>query len=183
MKFLVPHFGSGIDRSEANGLARAAQVHTAPMQEIHTHIDIEAPASIVWGILSDFGMYRRWNPLIRGVLGHAGGGRQLEISLAAPPGADVAARLTIVHFREDREMTWLEWWTVPGLFASERRFRIDSLPHGGVRFHHDEQVRGIMVPLLVRRRRSRERAGFEAMNTALKLRAERARARQAPATN
>jgi len=71
-------------------------------------------------------------------------------------------------------MTWLEWWSVPGLFASERRFRIEPLPQGGVRFHHGEQVRGIMVPLLGQRRRLLGRAGLEAMNSALKLRAEHA---------
>lgn len=149
-------------------------VHTASMQQVHTHIDIDAPASVVWGILADFGMYRRWNPLIRDVLGHPVSGRQIEIRVAAPPGADVAARLTIVYLRQDHAMTWLEWWTVPGLFASERRFRIEPRPQGGVRFHHGEQVRGIMVPLLGQRRRLRRQGGLEAMNTALKLRAEHA---------
>jgi hypothetical protein len=153
------------------------------MDETHTQIDISAPAPIVWSILVDFGLYRRWNPLIRGVLGHAGGGRQIEVSLAAPPGANITARLQIAQFHEDREMTWLEWWSLPGLFASERRFRIESLPQGGVRFHHDERVRGIMVPLLWARRRSRARAGFDAMNAALKLRAERALTRETPAVN
>jgi len=153
------------------------------MRQIHTHIDIEAPASVVWGILSDFGMYRRWNPLIRGILGHAESGRRIEVRLAAPPGADVAARLTIVYLRRDQAMTWLEWWVVPGLFASERRFRIEALQGGAVRFHHGEQVRGVMVPLLGRRRQLRGRAGFEAMNTALKQRAEDMWARGAPSTN
>jgi hypothetical protein len=153
------------------------------MRQIHTHIDIEAPASVVWGVLSDFGMYRRWNPLISGILGHAASGRQIEVRLAAPPGADVAARLTIVYLRREEAMTWLEWWTVPGLFASERRFRIEPLQGGAVRFHHGEQVRGILVPLLGRRRRLRGRAGFEAMNTALKQRAEKLWAQGAPALN
>lgn len=153
------------------------------MRQIHTQIDIEAPASIVWSILADFGMYRRWNPLIRGVLGHATSGRQIEVRLAAPPGADVAARLTIVHLQKDHEMTWLEWWSVPGLFASERRFRIEPLPNGSVRFHHGEQVRGVMVPLLGQRRRSRGRAGFDAMNKALKQRAEDAWAHTASTAN
>jgi len=152
------------------------------MLEIHAQIDIEAPPSVVWGVLAEFGMYRRWNPLIRSVLGQAVSGRQLEIILAAPPGADVASRLTIVHLREGHEMTWVEWWPVPGMFASERRFRIEPLAPGGVRFHHVEKVRGIMVPLLGGRRRARERAGFDAMNAALKLRAERACAQQAAAT-
>jgi hypothetical protein len=39
------------------------------MQEVHTPIDIEAPASLVWAILADFRTYGRCNPLVRGILG------------------------------------------------------------------------------------------------------------------
>jgi hypothetical protein len=153
------------------------------MRQVHTHVDIDAPAAVVWGILADFGMYRRWNPLIRSVLGRAESGRQIEVRLAAPPGADLAARLTIVYLRQHHEMRWVEWWSVPGLYASERRFRLEPLPGGAVRFHHGEQVRGVMVPLLGRRRRLRGRAGFEAMNAALKQRAEQAWAQTAAPSN
>jgi hypothetical protein len=151
------------------------------MQEIHTHIDIEAPASLVWAILADFGTYRRWNPLIRGVLGRPSAGAQIEIRLTSPRGDDVSVRSTIVHVREPRELRWQEHWTLPALFRSEHRFRIEPLDDGGVRFHHGEQVRGIMVPLLKQRRRLRDRHGFDAMNAALKQRAERAWAGGAPA--
>ena len=131
------------------------------MQEVQTYIDIGAPASLVWAILADFATYRRWNPLIRGVLGRPSNGAEIEISLRSPQGEDVSIRSTIVRVREPRELRWRERWTVPGLFSSERRFRI-------------EQARGIMVPLLNQRRRLRGKSGFDAMNTALKQRAERA---------
>lgn len=149
-------------------------VHTSVMQRVLTQIDIQAPASLVWAILADFGTYRRWNPLIRGVLGRPTAGAQIEIRLTSPVGDDLSVRSTVVRSREPRELRWLERWTVPGMFSSERRFRIESLPEGGVRFHHSEQVRGIMVPLLTQRRRLRGRSGLDAMNTALKQRAERA---------
>ena len=155
-------------------LASATWVHTASMREIQTYIDIGAPASLVWGILADFGTYRRWNPLIRGVLGRPSNGAEIEIRLRSPQGEDVSIRSTIVRVREPRELRWRERWTVPGLFSSERRFRIEPLDEGGVRFHHGEQARGIMVPLLNQRRRLRGKSGFDAMNTALKQRAERA---------
>lgn len=153
------------------------------MLQVQTQIDIAAPASVVWAILADFGMYRRWNPLIRGVLGHPEVGRQIEIRIRAPSGSDVGARPTIVSIREDREMKWLECWAMPALFASERRFRIEPLSDGNVRFHHGEQVRGIMVPLLTHRRRVRGSSGLDAMNKALKQRAERAWADRAPSTH
>jgi len=149
-------------------------VHNQSMKEVKTHIDIEAPAALVWAILADFGTYRRWNPLIRGVFGRPSSGSEIEVRLGSPVGDDISTRSTIVRVHEPRELRWRERWTLPGLFSSERRFRIEPLAAGGVRFHHGEQVRGIMVPLLAQRRRLRGESGFDAMNTALKTRAERA---------
>jgi len=144
------------------------------MRQVQTYIDIQAPASLVWAILADFGTYRRWNPLIRGVLGRPTRGAEIEVRLRSTQGDDVSVRSTIVRAHEPRELRWLDHWTLPGLFSSERRFRIEALPEGGVRFHHGEQVQGIMVPLMAGRRRLRGKSGLDAMNTALKQRAERA---------
>jgi hypothetical protein len=174
LNLTIPHFRSRFVGVDPEPWMRARLVHTSPMQEVQTHIDIEAPPSLVWAILADFGTYRRWNPLISGILGRPANGAQLEVRLRSPGGNDVSIRSMIVRVREPRELRWLERWIVPGLFASERRFRIEALPQGGVRFHHGEQVRGIMVPLLSQRRRLRGKSGFDAMNTALKQRAERA---------
>jgi len=153
------------------------------MQQVQTHIDIEAPASLVWAILADFRTYRRWNPLIRGVLGRPSTGTRIEMQLRSEGGDNVSVCSTMVRVRELRELRWLERWLVPGLFTSERRFRIESRPEGGVRFHHGEQAWGIMVPLLNQRRRLRAKPGFDAMNNALKQRAERACAGDIPATS
>ncbi len=153
------------------------------MQQVQTHIDIAAPASLVWAILADFRTYRRWNPLIRAVLGQPWTGTRIEMQLRLQGGEDVSVCSTMVRVREPRELRWLERWVVPGLFKSERRFRIESLPEGGVRFHHGEQAWGIMVPLLNQRRRLRAKPGFDAMNNALKQRAERACAGDIPATS
>jgi hypothetical protein len=144
------------------------------MREVHTYIDIEAPAYLVWAILADFGTYQRWNPLIRGILGHPTTGATIEVRLRLPEGNDVSIRSTILRAREPRELRLLDRWAVPGMFSSERRFRIESLPAGGVRFHHGEQVNGIMAPLLAKRRQLRTESALDAMNTALKQRAERA---------
>lgn len=144
------------------------------MQEITSHIDIAAPAWLVWAILADFRTYGRWNPLIRGVLGRPVTGRRIEIRVRTSSGTDVNARPTISRVQEPREMKWVENWRVPGLFSSERRFRIEALPDGSVRFHHGERVHGLLVTMLGLRRRMRTMPGFNAMNNALKQRAERA---------
>lgn len=144
------------------------------MQQLETHIDIHAPASLVWAILADFRAYKRWNPSIRGILGRPATGAQIEVSLRSLQGSDFRIRPTIVRVREAKELRWVERWTLPGFFSSERRFRIEPLPQGGVRFHHDEHVKGIMARLLPGRGHVRGQSGFDAMNAALKQRAERA---------
>jgi hypothetical protein len=149
------------------------------MTETRSQVDIAVPAALVWAILADFRTYGRWNPLIRGILGNAEAGRRIEISLQSSSGSQVRSQPTIVYVREAREMRWQERWRVPGLFTSERRFWIETLPKGGVRFHHVEQTRGLLVSLLGHRRRSRGKSAFDAMSAALKLRAERAWAQRA----
>jgi hypothetical protein len=144
------------------------------MRQIQTSIDIQAPASLVWAILADFGTYRRWNPLIRRVLGKATTGAAIEVQLRTRQGNVVSIPSKILRARESHELRWLDRWTVPGMFSSERQFRIESLPEGGVRFHHGEQVQGLMAPLLAQRRELGSRSVLEGMNTALKQRAERA---------
>jgi len=152
------------------------------MEQTQTQIDIAAPPSLVWAILSDFRTYQRWNPLMRGVLGRPASGANVEIRLSSPPGVDVKVRSTVVRMSEPREIRLRDHFAVPGLFNSERRFRIEALPNGGVRFHHGEQAWGMLVFLFSRRRTLRGRNGLEAMNAALKRRAERACADDAPPT-
>jgi hypothetical protein len=144
------------------------------MKQIQTHIGFKAPAFLVWAILADFGGYRRRNPSIRGILGRPETGAQIEVRLRSPRRDDVNVRSKIVQASEPRELRSLDRWMVPVMFSSERRFRIESPPEGGVRFHHGERANGIMARLFTRRRRLRTEFALDAMNTAPTQRAERA---------
>jgi len=153
------------------------------MREISTHIDINAGASLVWDILTDFATYRRWNPLVRNILGAAHRGDTILITQRRGTGARFAStgrattvRRTVKHVREPRELYWLGKWGIPSVFASERRFRIESLAAGGVRFHQSERFRGAAVPFVWLGLRRDLTPAFRAMNDALKARAERAEA-------
>jgi hypothetical protein len=144
------------------------------MLEIRTHIDIGASASLVWGILTDFGSYRRWNPFIRSIVGQAQAGTSIQVTQnpAIIGAASLRSRLT--HVREPRELRWLGHWALPGIYSAERRFRIESLPRGGVRFHQNESYRGISIHFIQRRLQQVSESAFGEMNLALKRRAERA---------
>jgi hypothetical protein len=144
------------------------------MREISTHIDIAAPASLVWAILADFGTYRRWNPLMLDVFGSLRIGGELELTLRSASGARVSERSTIVHLREPHSLRWQERARVPGMTSSERRFVIEPGQRDRVRFHHTERVHGLLAGTIGRDAWARRGAALQGMNSALKLRAERA---------
>jgi len=147
------------------------------MQQIHSCIDIDAPASLVWAILTDFGSYKRWNPFIRAILGKPSNGNALRVTFQRQGRAATSATSTLTYLREPRELRWSQRRLAPGLYSTELRFRIESLPAGGVRFHQTEQVEGLFASLVGRGSQRATEEGFHAMNHALKARAERMGAR------
>jgi hypothetical protein len=151
------------------------------MQQIRSSIDINASAALVWAILTDFATYKRWNPFIRAVLGKPSTGSTLRITLQSQsqPVESITSRLTQV--REPRDLRWRHWHVAPGLYTTERLFRIEPLPAGGVRFHQTAQIKGLFSLLLRRDTRRTAEEDFHAMNHALKLHAERMNASLAAA--
>jgi hypothetical protein len=149
--------------------------------QLHCCVDIDASASMVWAILTDFASYRSWNPFIRAVRGQASNGSRLQLILQKEGQAPLSTTSMLTYLREPRELRWRQKRAVPVLFATEHRFRIESLPAGGVRFHLTEQVQGLFASLLGRGRQRTTEESFHLMNHALKARAERMDGRLATA--
>ena len=61
---------------------------------------------------------------------------------------------------------------VPGIFDGEHRFRIEPLGQDRVRFVQEERFTGLLAPIILRFVERGTTQGFEAMNQALKARAE-----------
>lgn len=140
--------------------------------EIRTEIQIDAPAERVWSILTDFADYAGWNPFIRQVRGEPRRGERLEVRLEPPGGRPITLRPEVLNVEPGRELRWIGKLFVPGLFDGEHVFEIERLDGGSVRFVQRERVIGLAVPVLQRLLEGPYRAGFEAMNEALKSRAE-----------
>ena len=143
------------------------------MKQIRSSIDIDAPASLVWAILTDFGSYKRWNPFIRAIFGKPDHGNALQVTLKRHGRAPLSTSSTLTYLREPRELRWRQKRLAPGFFATEHRFRIESLPAGGVRFHQIEQIQGLFASVMARGRQRATEEAFNVMNRALKARAER----------
>ncbi len=142
------------------------------MKELHSQIEIDAPAERVWRLLTDFASYPQWNPFIRRISGEPRTGERLEVRIEPPGARGMNFKPTILNSEPDRELRWLGRLLVPGLFDGEHSFTIEPLEENRVRFVQREEFRGLLVPLLARSLDNGTRRGFEEMNRALKERAE-----------
>jgi hypothetical protein len=141
-------------------------------RRIETAIEIEAPPASVWAVLTDFEAYPEWNPFIRRARGAFAKGARLEVLIEPPGGRAMTFRPRLLVVEPERELRWIGRLVMPGLFDGEHLFRIEPLEEARVRFRHEETFGGVLVPLFWKNLEPRTRRGFEAMNRALKERAE-----------
>ncbi len=100
-------------------------------------------------------------------------GAQLEVYLQPSGAKGMTFRPKVLKAEPNRELRWLGHFLIPRLFDGEHIFTIEPLEAGRVRFVQRELFTGILVPLFARSLEKDTRRGFEEMNMALKLRAER----------
>lgn len=140
---------------------------------IHTETTIDAPADRVWEILADFDSYPEWNPLIPSATGYAEVGATAHIRLAIGS-LQVPVAVEVVRAEPGRELCWVgpaqEW--LRRLGRGTHFFRIAKIDEGRVRFEHGEEFEGIVVPNRFARAERFLTRGYEALNRALKRRAE-----------
>lgn len=125
-------------------------------------------------MLTDFERYGDWNPFITSITGTPMASEQLRVRMHPPGGMAMTFRPRVLI--AERELRWLGTLGPRGLFDGKHSFRIAPLSEGRVRFLQSERFTGLLVPLLMLLVRNSTRRGFEAMNQALKLRAEQPKA-------
>ncbi|HEY9556213.1 MAG TPA: SRPBCC domain-containing protein [Acidimicrobiales bacterium] len=139
--------------------------------ELHTEIEIGAPPAVVWAVLTDLPAYPDWNPFITSSQGALAVGERLVNRLEPPGGRPITFKPTITEIEDGRALSWLGRLLLPGLFDGRHRFEL--VPSGeGTRLLNMERFAGALVPFMRKSLDTRTHAGFEAMNTALKVRAE-----------
>jgi hypothetical protein len=136
---------------------------------LHTSIWIDAPPERVWDELTGFDAYQEWNPFIRELSGEVREGARLTASIQPlDQDAPMRFRPRVIRAEPGRALEW-RGALGPGLFTGKHCFRIEP-EHGGSRLIHGERFTGLLVPFIPA---GRFIPSFEAMNRALKLRAER----------
>ena len=140
--------------------------------KLHSETAIQASLQRVWDVLTDFAAYPIWNPFIPRIDGSLETGSRLDVQLQPPGGRGMRMRPTVLAAAPSQELRWLGHLGIPGLFDGEHRFQIEPLGTDQVRFVQEERFTGLLAPLVFRFIERGTRQGFEAMNQALKARAE-----------
>ncbi len=142
-------------------------------KDIVTEIEIYAPPSSVWKILTDFEKYPTWNPFIKKISGIPTKNEKLEVHMPDPRGGTMIFTPTVLVAEMGRELRWLGR-SEGDAFNGEHRFLIEPVENNNeVHFTQSEKFTGSMVASLEEWLDTAVKKNFEDMNRALKQRAEK----------
>ncbi len=152
---------------------------------IHLALDIEAPISLVWEVVTDLPRYGEWNPFVVRAVSSLAVGDPIAMHVRVLPFFAQPQRETILDLAPQTRVCW----GVPGHAGSPIRSRRCQEMHADgdarTRYVSDFALAGWLAPVVMTILGGRLRAGFEAMTNAVKERAEllqRARVDAPPST-
>jgi len=142
------------------------------MKEIYTEIEIDAPAGVVWNILTDFDNFPNWNPFIKEISGKQEEGAQIEAFIKPPNSNGMKFKPKILAYKPEEELRWLGSLWIPKLFDGEHSLIIEKISENKVLFIQKEKFSGLFIPFFSGLLKD-TKSGFEMMNLALKKEAEK----------
>jgi len=142
------------------------------MREIRSEIDIAAPPTTVWGILTDFEKWQTWNPIVKQVRGVATRNSKINVNMRGKGGQEGQHYVaTITTFEEPLFFRWRARMMADFLFANDKVFELKETP-AGTKLVHTEAFSGILVSLFWSKLNQQVPSMLKTMNEALKKKAE-----------
>ena len=141
------------------------------MKELRTEIEIQATPEKVWRVLTSLDKYPEWNPFIHHAIGKAKAGEKVVITFKSAS-KEMTLHCTVVKVEPNKELRWKYHVALPILFSGEHSFIIKQVESNKIRFIDREIFNGLLVSLQAKDIDTNSRQGFEAMDKALKTRAE-----------
>lgn len=121
----------------------------------------------------DFAAHPEWNPFIRSIEGNREPGNRLRVRIEPPGGSGMTFKPVVLVHEPGSEFRWRGSVLFRGLFDGEHSFQLRPVSSNACTFIHEEDFTGVLTPMLnFGSMLGNTKAGFEAMNRALKERAE-----------
>jgi hypothetical protein len=156
---------------EARFRARYQQGRILPTS-VSAAIDIAAPASRVWSILTDFERYPEWNPFTVSVETSLAIGEPVVMDVRLPGKRPSVRTEWVNHVDEGRAFAWGMHMVRPGWLTANRHQRVEPRGEGRCRYETSDDMSGWLVPVVMAFYGRSMRLGFESVARALKQRAE-----------
>ena len=99
-------------------------------------------------------------------------GEKLRATIQPEERRAITFRPRVLKVANQQELRWLGHLGFRGLFDGEHYFQLAALSNGYTRFTQGERFEGILVGIFISSMEAATKAGFHAMNQALKARAE-----------
>ena len=143
--------------------------------EIKTDIEISAPRSRVWQVLTVFSRYPEWNPFVLEVKGEVYQGAPIRYRFEMPRGVRIWTAAVVLSFKQESELRLSADLITPGFFRGDHYFIIEPRDRDSCIFHHGEIISGLLFPAVQLILQKHGPPIFQALNAALKQRAEQLR--------
>ncbi|MDF3065614.1 MAG: hypothetical protein K0R38_1215 [Polyangiaceae bacterium] len=145
-----------------------------PKTELRSEVEIHAPASHVYGVLTDFAHYQEWNPYLTEVSGELLVGQKLRLGLSLPEGSAYELQADVTHITPNEALRWVGRFWSSSLLQLEQSFTLSEPRPGVTRVLQGQDFSGFLLRFAGKGLTQAAR-GAVYMNQALKKRAESAR--------
>jgi hypothetical protein len=139
--------------------------------KIEARIGVQAPASVIWEMVSDINGWPAWNPLYPKAQGAVAFGARLTLEVALPGEAPRTINPVILDWTPGEQIIW-SLRLMGGLLRSTRYIEIEVLGDESCIFSNGEFFEGPLMRLIHRKQRRAIKAGFTAFCETVRKRAE-----------
>jgi len=149
-------------------------IEGSKIQEIKTEIEISAPPSKVWSIITDINNWQEWSPIINTSKGEASIDSKLSITMMGKEeGKDGPKYNPIIkELNEPNYFRWRAHMLAGFIFTNDKIFELKETKSGTF-LTHTEKFKGLLAPIFCGQMEKGIPPMLNSMNKALKELAEK----------
>ena len=143
-------------------------------QEITTKIEISAPPSKVWNIITDINHWHEWSPIINASQGDSSIGSKLSITMMGKEEGKDGPKYNpeIIELDKPKHFRWRAHMMAGFIFTNDKIFELKETKTGTL-LTHTETFKGLLAPIFCGQMEKGVPPMLNSMNKALKEQAEK----------